>query len=162
MPSLRCSIKRAELTAFLCLFRKAVGPPVVHENNKGISDGLWSGEMRCIGPRAKDADLWILISEESHRVHQEGVLVEVERVNSPRSKKEMQPMSLLEKANERAKEGTRLDGGEMAQVRAITIQEESTEVSAALPYAASFHCLVEEWKDCEELQPKPKRKTCFL
>ena len=88
--------------------------------------------------------------------------MEVERVNSHRSKKEMQPMSLLEKANERAKEGMRLDGGEMAQVRAITIQEESAEVSAALPYAASFHCLVEEWKDCEELQPKPKRKTFFL
>ena len=26
----------------------------------------------------------------------------------------------------------------------------------ALQYAASFHCLVEEWKDCEELKPKPK------
>ena len=26
---------------------------------------------------------------------------------------------------------------------------------AALQYAASFHCcLVEEWKDCEELKPK--------
>ena len=25
-------------------------------------------------------------------------------------------------------------------------------------YAASFHCLVEQWKDCEELRPKPKEK----
>ena len=32
------------------------------------------------------------------------------------------------------------------------------EVYAALQYAASFHCLVEEWKDCEELRPKPKEK----
>ena len=32
------------------------------------------------------------------------------------------------------------------------------EVHAALQYAASFHCLVEEWKDCEELKPKPKEK----
>ena len=29
---------------------------------------------------------------------------------------------------------------------------------AALKYAASFHCLVEEWKDCEELKPKPEEK----
>ena len=28
----------------------------------------------------------------------------------------------------------------------------------ALQYAASFHSLVEEWKDCEELRPKPKEK----
>ena len=34
--------------------------------------------MRCSGPRAKDADLWILIWEELHRVHQEGIVVEVE------------------------------------------------------------------------------------
>ena len=27
---------------------------------------------------------------------------------------------------------------------------------AAMQYAASFHCLVEERKDCEELKPKPK------
>ena len=28
----------------------------------------------------------------------------------------------------------------------------------ALQYAAGFHCLVEQWKDCEELIPKPKEK----
>ena len=33
---------------------------------------------------------------------------------------------------------------------------------AALQYAASFHCLVEEWKDCDELKPKPKEKWTFL
>ena len=60
--------KRAELTAFLCLFRKAIGLTMVHVDNKGIIDGLWSGEMRCAGPRAKDADLWIMIWEELHRV----------------------------------------------------------------------------------------------
>ena len=27
--------------------------------------------MKCIGSEAKDADLWILIWEEVHRVHQE-------------------------------------------------------------------------------------------
>ena len=30
------------------------------------------------------------------------------------------------------------------------------EVYAALQYAASFHCFVEQWKDCDELKPKPK------
>ena len=32
-------------------------------------------DMKCIGPMAKDADLWILIWEEVHTVHQEGMLV---------------------------------------------------------------------------------------
>ena len=124
--------------------------------------------MRCIGPTAKDADLWILIWEELHRVHQEGILVEVEHVEAHSSQKEKQKMTLLEKfitegngkADEPAKEGANLDGRDVAQVRAITIQQER-EVYAALPYAASFHCLVEEWHDCEALKPKPKEK-CIL
>ena len=32
----------------------------------------------------------------------------------------------------------------------------------ALQYAASFHCLVEEWKDCEELRPQPKETWIFV
>ena len=32
----------------------------------------------------------------------------------------------------------------------------SEEVHAALQSAVGFHCLVEEWHDCEELKPKPK------
>ena len=32
----------------------------------------------------------------------------------------------------------------------------------ALQYAASFHCLIEEWKDWEELKPKPKEKCIFV
>ena len=32
----------------------------------------------------------------------------------------------------------------------------------ALQCAASFHCLVEAWKDCEELRPKLKEKWFFL
>ena len=72
------TMKKAELTAFLCLLRKAIGPTMVHVDDRGINDGLRRGEMRCIGPRPKDADLWILIWEELHRVHQEGILVEVE------------------------------------------------------------------------------------
>ena len=40
-----------------------------------------------IGPTAKDADLRILIWEEVHRLHQLGILLEVERVKGHRSKK---------------------------------------------------------------------------
>ena len=75
---------------------------MVHVDNKGLVDGLWRGEMRCIGPRGKDADLWILIWEEWHRVHQARILVEVEHVKAPRTKKEMQPMSLLESFTRKA------------------------------------------------------------
>ena len=71
------------------LRRKAVGPPMVHVDEKGIINGLWRGEMRCVGPRAKDADVRILIWEALHRVHQEGLLVDVEHVEAHRSKKEM-------------------------------------------------------------------------
>ena len=49
-----------------------------------------------------------------------------------------------EKADELAQEGARLDGEDLAQVRAITIQHERDEVCAGLQYADSFHCLVEE------------------
>ena len=35
------TIKRAELTAFLCL----IGPTTVHVDYKKIIDGLWRGEM---------------------------------------------------------------------------------------------------------------------
>ena len=51
------SIKRGELTAFLCLRRKATGLTMVHVDNKGIIDGLWRGEKEVHGLRATDADL---------------------------------------------------------------------------------------------------------
>ena len=43
-----------------------------------------------------------------------------------------------------------------SDVRAKKMQQEREEVYAVLQYAASFHCLMEQWKDCEELKPKPK------
>ena len=58
------TIKRAELTAFLCFLRKVSGPIKIHVENKGIIDGLRRGEKECIKPRAGDADLWIKIWEE--------------------------------------------------------------------------------------------------
>ena len=57
------TIKRAELSAFLCLPRKATGPTMVHVDNKGIIDGLWGGETKCISK-----------GDGRRLVHQEGFL----------------------------------------------------------------------------------------
>ena len=67
-----------------------------------------------------------------------------------------------EKADELAKAGAMLDEGFVAEARAKTMQQEREEVFSALQYAASFHCLVDEWKDCEEPKPKPKEKWFFV
>ena len=160
------TIKRAELTAFLCLLEKVVGPIRVHVDNKGIIDGLWRGEMNCIDPTAGNADLRIQIWEGLHSLTSRAILVEVEHVKANRTEKGKKHMSRFErfvtegneKADELAKEGARKDEGFMAQARASTIQQEREEVYAALQYAASFHCLVEEWKDYEELKPQPREK----
>ena len=61
-----------------------------------------------------------------------------------------------------AKAGAMLDEGFMAEVRADTTKQGREEVYEALQYAASFHCLVEPWKDCQELRPKPKEKWVFV
>ena len=37
------TIMWVELTAFLCLLKKVIGPNKVHVDNKGIIDGLWKG-----------------------------------------------------------------------------------------------------------------------
>ena len=66
-----------------------------------------------------------------------------------------------EKADEQAKQGARLDEGDMSQVRAITVQQGREEVYAVLPCAAGFHCLVEEWKGCEELKNSKPKNVCF-
>ena len=53
---------------------------MAHIDKKGIIDELWRGETRCIGPKAKDANLSILIGEEVRRILQEGSRLEVEHV----------------------------------------------------------------------------------
>ena len=53
-----------------------------------------------------------------------------------------------------------LDEEYMAEARAKTVQHGREEVF--LQYATSFHCLVEEWKDCEKLMPKPREKWIFV
>ena len=57
-----------------------MGPTMVNVDNKGIIVGLWRGELQCFGPKAKDADSWILICD------QEGMLVEVEHAKAHRSR----------------------------------------------------------------------------
>ena len=91
--------------------------------------------------------------------------VEVGHVEAHRSIRERQQISLTEKfiiegnekADELTKAGARLDEGDVPDSRASTLRQEREEVHAALQYAASFHCLVEEWKDCAKLKPNPKR-----
>ena len=98
------------------------------------------------------------------------LLTKVEHVKAHRTEKDKKDTSHFEKfvtdcnekAVELAKEGAMLDGGFMAQTRAKTVQHEGEVVHAALQYAARFHCLVEEWKDCEELKPKSKEKWILV
>ena len=51
------AVKIAELTAFWCLLGGIVGATTAHVDNKGIVDGLRRGEIKCIGPQEKDADM---------------------------------------------------------------------------------------------------------
>ena len=132
--------------------KKVIGPIKGHVDNKGIIDGIWRGERKYIDPKAGDADLWIKIWEEMHLLVSKFLLVEVEHVKAHRTKK----------SDELAKEGAMLDEGFMAETIAKTVQQEREEAYASLQYAASFHCLVEERKDFEELKPKPKEKSIFV
>ena len=91
------TIKRAQLTAFLCLLKKVVGPIKVHVDNKRITDGLRKGESKCIKPRAGDADLWIQFWEELLGLAERGILVEVERAMAHRTKKEKKNMPHFER-----------------------------------------------------------------
>ena len=64
-----------------------------------------------------------------------------------------------EKADELAMVGAMMDGREMAQIRASTVQQKKEEVYAALQCAASF--FTAWWRsgiDCKELKPKLNEK----
>ena len=71
------------------------GTGSTEDHEEGVIDGLWRGEAKCLGPKAKDADLWILIWEELNRMHQEGKELEVGHVKAHRTKKEKNNMSFL-------------------------------------------------------------------
>ena len=85
--------------------------------------------MKCMCPKARDADLWILIWEELRGIiKKEHTSLEVKHVKAHRSRKEKHELTLFERflteANERADElakyGAMLDGGQMAQIRTST------------------------------------------
>ena len=82
------TIKRAELTAFLCVLNKVIEPIKVHVDNKGIIDGLWRGEKKGIDSKAGDADLWVKIWDELHLLMSKEIFVEVEHVRAHRTKKD--------------------------------------------------------------------------
>ena len=111
-----------------------------------------------------------LICEELHGLVTRGILVEVAHVKAHRTKKEKEKMTTFdrfvtkgnEKAGVLAKAGAMLDEGFMEEARTETVKQGREEVHVALQYAASFHLLVEQWKDCEELEPKPKEKWSFV
>ena len=70
MPSLRYSDHTAGRANGLPVSPgKLLVPPWCMWTTKGVIDGLWKGEKKCIVPKAKDADLWIMIWEELHRIH---------------------------------------------------------------------------------------------
>ena len=50
----------------------------------------------------------------------------------------------------------------MAQATASTVKQEREEVYLALQYAASFSLFGGKWKECEELEPKPKEMWTFV
>ena len=68
----------------------------------------------------------------------------------------------MERSVELATDGAMLDGGEMAQIRASTVQQQRAKVCSALHCAASFRRVVEEWHDCEELKLMPEEKWVFV
>ena len=43
-----------------------------------------------------------------------------------------------------------------------TNRKRERECSRGITYAASFHCLVEEWRECEELKPRTSTMATFF
>ena len=66
-------MKRADLMPSFVSSEEKCVPLRPHVDNKGIIDGFWRGEKMCFRPKAKDADLWILIWEEVREFHQQAV-----------------------------------------------------------------------------------------
>ena len=133
-PEVQRTINSAELTAFVCFLRRTISTTTAFGEEKRSALARKRRTQTC--------GFW----------SEAGILLEVEHVKAHRSKKEKQEMSFFERfvteGNERAGElatgGAILTGGDMAQISASTVQHKREE------YAASLHCLVEEWHDGEE------------
>ena len=110
------------------------------------------------------------LSEELHGLAERGILVEAELgKGAPHEERRRNTCRRLRGSSPKAtrrlmswqKAGAMLDEGFVAEAKAEAMKNEREQVYAALLYAASFHCLVEQLKDCEELTPKPKEKLDF-
>ena len=120
------TIKRAELTAFLCLLWKVIGPIKVHVDIKGIIGGLRKGEKSVFSCRCRPVvkiweDLQELVEASQwkwhmcrHTVRRKKKMTKIERFVTEGN----------EKAVELAKAGAMLDEGFMAEARAKTLQQE--------------------------------------
>ena len=117
------TIKRADLTDFLCFIRKAIGLTIVHVDNKWIIDGL--RRRRKEVHLSKSEGRRFVDHERSSSRHTGGGRAR-QSASLPLLDKFIPEGS--EKADERAKEGAMMDGGLMAQVRASTVQQEREEL----------------------------------
>ena len=123
------TVKRAELTAFLCILKKVIGSIKVHVDNKGIIDALRKGEKECVKPRAGDADLWVKICEELHGLVERGILVEVEHVKAHRARRICRSLRTLSRQAPRRlmiwqKAGAMLDEGWQKQKQKLCSRKE--------------------------------------
>ena len=102
------TIKRAELTAFLCLLKKVTGPIKVHVDNKGVIDGLRKEKRNASSQEREMQNYGKNIWEEIHGLVERGILVEAEHVKAHRTKKEQTNTQQFEKfvteGNEKADE----------------------------------------------------------
>ena len=116
-----------------------IGPIKVHVDNKGIIDGLWRRERKCIDPNAGYADLWENW-QALHLLVSRDIVVEVEHVKAHRTKKDKKDISHSEKSLRATRKRMSWQKQEqcwskdllMAEVTAKTVQEEREEVYAAL------------------------------
>ena len=65
------TIKRAELTAFLCLLERVIGPIKVHVDNKGIIDGLRK-EKKSVSSQEREMPIYGLKIWKNYMVWQKG------------------------------------------------------------------------------------------
>ena len=92
------------------------------------------------------------VREKVHRLHQERKHLAVKLGTRYLSKEEKQEVSLLqlivaegnEKADEFVNVGSMMDGGEMVEVDACSVQQRREHICAALKCTARFRCLVED------------------
>ena len=81
------TIKRAELTALpLPSQKECLEQPRCLSTSKELKIGCERGEWKCINPKASDADLWIKILEELHRLAARDIVVEAEHVQGTQHK----------------------------------------------------------------------------